>query len=133
MEEKKSSKKMGRPKIEINKKQFEKLCEFQCTEQEIADFFNCSIDTINNYCKKNYDMTFSDTFKKKSSKGKVSLRRNQFALSKKNSNMAIFLGKQYLGQKDIQTFDGGLSAPSLSIKVVDNSNLEKVLYEEEDK
>lgn len=133
MEEKKSSKKMGRPKIEINKKQFEKLCEFQCTEQEIADFFNCSIDTINNYCKKNYDMTFSDTFKKKSVKGKVSLRRNQFALSKKNSNMAIFLGKQYLGQKDIQTLDGNLSTPTLSIKVVDNSNLEKVLYEEEDK
>ena len=133
MEEKKSSKKMGRPKIEINKKQFEKLCEFQCTEQEIADFFNCSIDTINNYCKKNYDMTFSDTFKKKSVKGKVSLRRNQFALSKKNSNMAIFLGKQYLGQKDIQTLDGNLSTPTLNIKVVDNSNLEKVLYEEEDK
>ena len=133
MSEKKSSKKMGRPKIEINKKQFEKLCEFQCTEEEIADFFNCSIDTINNYCKKTYSMTFSDTFKKKSSKGKVSLRRNQFALSKKNSNMAIFLGKQYLGQKDIQTLDGILSTPTLSIKVVDNSNLEKVLYEEEDK
>ena len=30
----------------------------------------------------------------------MSLRRNQFELSKVNATMAIFLGKQYLGQSD---------------------------------
>ena len=45
-------------------------------------------------------MTFADTFKKYSSKGKVSLRAYQFALARKNAAMAIFLGKNYLGPTD---------------------------------
>ena len=93
--------KMGRPKKEINQEQFEKLCNIQCTENEIADFFECSVDTINNWCKETYDMTFSDTYKKYASKGKMSSRRMQFKLAEKNASMAIFLGKQYLGQKDV--------------------------------
>jgi hypothetical protein len=31
---------------------------------------------------------------------KIQLRRNQFDLSKKSAAMAIFLGKNYLGQRD---------------------------------
>lgn len=123
---------MGRPKIKIDKEEFEKLCAMQCTEEEIANFFDCSIDTINNYCKETYSETFSDTFKKKSASGKISLRRSQFKIAETNATMAIFLGKQYLGQKDVQTLDGGLSMPKLDITVTDNSNLEKVLYEEEE-
>ena len=30
----------------------------------------------------------------------MSLRRTQFKLAEKNPTMAIFLGKQYLGQRD---------------------------------
>ena len=89
--------KMGRPKTKIDKENFEKLCGLQCTEIEIADFFNCSIDTINNWCKETYGETFSDTFKKKSASGKRALRR-----------MAIFLGKQYLGQRDYVEEETGL-------------------------
>lgn len=92
--------KKGRPKIEIDKKTFEKLCSIQCTEIEIADFFNCSVDTIERWCKRIYGETFAEIFKKKSSKGKISLRRTQFRLAETNTSMAIFLGKQYLGQKD---------------------------------
>jgi hypothetical protein len=45
-------------------------------------------------------MTFSETYKNKSQLGKTSLRRMQFRLAEKNSSMAIWLGKQYLNQKD---------------------------------
>ena len=38
--------------------------------------------------------------KKYSAKGRTSLRRYQFKLAEKNAAMAIFLGKNYLGQKD---------------------------------
>lgn len=31
----------------------------------------------------------------------MSLRRMQWKLAEKNNSMAIFLGKQYLGQKDV--------------------------------
>lgn len=94
-------KKMGRPEVQINKNDFEKLCMLQCTEEEIAGFYDCSVDTINNWCKKTYGETFSETYKKKSSKGKMSLRRMQWKLAEKNASMAIFLGKQVLGQRDV--------------------------------
>lgn len=45
-------------------------------------------------------MTFSDTFAEKRKTGKISLRRMQWRLAEKNATMAIFLGKQYLGQRD---------------------------------
>lgn len=93
-------KKVGRPKTNIDKSNFEKLCQMQCTLEEIAGFFDCCDDTINNWCKEVYDDTFSGVYKKKSMAGKISLRRNQFKIAENNASMAIFLGKQYLGQRD---------------------------------
>lgn len=93
--------KMGRPRIEIDKDMFEKLCALFCTAVEIAGFFDCSDDTINMWCKRTYGETFAETFKKKCAPGKVSLRRKQYELAMGGSvPMAIFLGKQYLGQRD---------------------------------
>lgn len=91
----------GRPKKLIDKTQFEKLCGFQCTLEEIAGFFDCSMDTIERWCKREYKMTFAETYKKTSYMGKLTLRRAQFKLAEKNASMAIWLGKQYLGQKDV--------------------------------
>ena len=93
--------KTGRPKIQIDKRQFEKLCGMQCTLEEIAGFFDCSADTIERFCKREYKQTFADTYKKQSFAGKLTLRRAQFKLAEKNASMAIWLGKQYLGQKDV--------------------------------
>lgn len=91
---------MARPKKEINKDNFEKLCGMQCTLVEIAGFFDCCEDTIENWCKRTYQESFSDTYKKKSAAGKISLRRTQMRLAESSPAMAIFLGKQYLGQRD---------------------------------
>lgn len=92
--------KLGRPKKNIDVQQFEKLCGLQCTKEEIASFFNCSEDTIENFCKKQYKETFSAVFNKKRGLGKISLRRSQWKLAEKSPAMAIFLGKQYLNQTD---------------------------------
>lgn len=92
--------KMGRPRIQIDEEQFKKLCALQCTLEDIAGFFNCSEDTIENWCKRTFEETFSETFKKYSGAGKVSLRRMQFKLAEKSAAMAIFLGKNWLGQTD---------------------------------
>ena len=94
--------KMGRPKKEISKEQFEKLCGLQCTKDEIAGFFNCSPDTIENFCKATYKSTFSAIYKIYSAQGRISLRRYQFKLAEKSAAMAIFLGKNMLGQTDKQ-------------------------------
>ena len=93
--------KMGRPQKQIDRDQFEKLCGMLCTQEEIAGFFNCSPDTIERWCKREYNETFAVIYKKHSAKGKISLRRMQFKLAEKSASMAIFLGKNYLGQKDV--------------------------------
>ena len=91
---------MARPKKEIDKKTFEGLCNLQCTEEEICGFIGVTDKTLTKWCKQTYGMSFSDTFKKNSQGGKISLRRNQFRMAETNAAMAIFLGKQYLGQRD---------------------------------
>lgn len=105
--------KMGRPKAKINKDEFEKLCGFQCTLSEICDWFDVQDDTLNRWCKENYDgKTFSEVFKVKRGKGLVSLRRSQWNLAEKNAAMAIFLGKNYLGQRD-------------NVEIVDKTDINK--------
>lgn len=93
---------MGRPRIEIDREQFEKLCSIQCTINEIAGYFNCSVDTIERWCKREYKEGFADIYDKKRGVGKISLRRSQFRMAETNPTMAIWLGKQYLGQAERQ-------------------------------
>ena len=102
----------GRPRKEIDKKIFENLCGLQCTLEEIAGVFDCSVDTIERWCKREYRETFAEVYKKHSAKGKTSLRRIQFKLAEKSAAMAIFLGRNYLGQKnnDIETDEQTLQA-----------------------
>ncbi len=93
---------MARPRKEIDKDQFMKLCGIQCTLEEIASWFKCSEDTIERWCKRELKMSFADSFKTFSADGKISLRRTQFKMAEHNVSMAIWLGKQYLGQSDHQ-------------------------------
>ena len=86
----------------IDKKVFENLCGIKCTLAEICDAFDVEDDPLNSWCKKTYGTTFSEVFTVKRGKGQISLRRMQWKLAEKNSAMAIWLGKQYLNQKDRQ-------------------------------
>lgn len=100
-EEELMAKKTGRPKIEIDWEDFEKLCILQCTEEEIASFFGCSADTISRRVTEEYKMSFAMLFEGYKRKGRISLRRLQWQAAKKGSvQMLIWLGKQYLAQKD---------------------------------
>lgn len=91
---------MARPRAEIDKNQFENLCAMMCTEDEIAGFFGVSVDTLQRWCKRTYDKGFENIYRDKQARGKIALRRYQMKLAEKSSIMAIFLGKQYLGQVD---------------------------------
>lgn len=89
---------MARPRAEIDKTNFEKLCSLMCTEEEIAGFFDVSVDTLQRWCKRTYCKGFEAIYSLKNAKGKIVLRRYQMQLAEKYPAMAIFLGKQYLGQ-----------------------------------
>ena len=96
---------MPRPRKEIDIKQFENLCGLQCTKEEIGGWFETTDKTLESWCKRTYNAGFSDVFREKRGKGKISLRRAQFRLAEKNAAMAIWLGKQYLGQKEPDSKD----------------------------
>lgn len=101
---------MARPKKELDKEQFEKLCHMHATQIEICEFFNVDENTLNRWCKRTYKAGFSQVFKQKRQGGKMSLRRKQWNLAEKNASMAIFLGKNYLGQSDNPNEEHGTSA-----------------------
>lgn len=92
---------MARPRKEIDQKQFENLCGLQCTLEEICGWFGVTDKTLDGWCKRTYRASFSEVFRQKRGLGKVSLRRSQWRLAEKNASMAIWLGKQYLGQRDV--------------------------------
>ena len=92
---------MARPKKEIDRSSFEGLCGLQCTKEEICSFLNVTDKTLDRWCKETYHKGFSDIFREKRKIGKISLRRSQWRLAEKNVTMAIFLGKQYLGQREV--------------------------------
>ena len=115
--------KMGRPRKQIDKTEFEKLCFLQCTRNEFWSWFDVNEDTLNKWCKENYDgKTFSAVFKEKRENGLISLRRTQFQLAEKSPAMAIFLGKNLLGQTDkveqTQTINGAV--PTVQVYLPDN-------------
>ena len=114
---------MGRPRKQIDKTEFEKLCFLQCTEREFCSWFDVSDETLNKWCKENYDgRTFLDVFKEKRENGLISLRRTQFQLAEKSPAMSIFLGKNLLGQTDkveqTQTINGAV--PTVQVYLPDN-------------
>lgn len=102
-------KKVGRPQKTFDKSIFEELCNIQCTHEEIANVLHTTKDTLYVWCEREYGDNFSTIYKKYSDGGKISLRRMQFNLAEKNPAMAIWLGKQYLGQKDIQVVESSIN------------------------
>ena len=92
----------GRPEKPIDYNQLQKLCAIQCTGEECASLLECSYEHLNNQLKKDGHGGFLDYFKKHSATGKASLRRRQYKAAVEDGNvpMMIWLGKQYLGQKE---------------------------------
>ncbi len=85
----------GRPKKQLDYDMIEKLALIQCTQDEIASCLGVNVKTLR------ADERFVDLYKMGQEKGKMSLRRWQYDCAKKgNSSMLIWLGKQYLGQKE---------------------------------
>lgn len=87
---------MGRPKKEIDYEVVEKLASIMCTQEEIENYLGISVRTLQR------DEEFCRIYKKGLDNARSSLRRMQFKQAETNPTMAIWLGKQYLGQRDKQ-------------------------------
>ena len=109
-------KKGGRPRKSIDHALAERLASIMCTEDEIASILGVSVRTLQR------DEEFCRVYKKGMDAGRASIRRTQFKLMNDgNATMAVWLGKQYLGQKDQIQNDVDVNQP---IKlVVDDTDL----------
>jgi hypothetical protein len=111
----------GRPVKNLDQKLFEKYCKYGSTLEEVADYFEVDVNTVNAWCKRTYGTTFSEVYKKHASWINMSLRGAQIrsALGQEARTeimpdgtrieykgfqpsipMQIWLGKQRLGQVD---------------------------------
>lgn len=97
----------GRPQKEFDKKTFEDLVGLGCTQEEICWYFRdesgkpANVDTLSRWCVRNFGVNFQEYSRQNSlMAAKIRLRRIQFKLAENSTPMAIFLGKQYLGQRD---------------------------------
>ena len=90
----KNKKGAGRPKIIVDIEILKNLASIGCPDYEIASVLNVSARTLN----RNY-AEIIDQFREK---GKASLRKKMWdkAVKKDNTNMQIFLSKNYLGMSD---------------------------------
>ena len=90
---------MARPEAQIDLAELEKLCGMQCTDEEIAAFFNVSTRTIE---RRRKVQRFSEVMDRAKAKGRVSVRRSLFRMAAKdNVAAAIFLSKNLLGYRDV--------------------------------
>lgn len=106
----------GRPKKVIDYGLVEKLANIQCTEAEIAEILEISTRTLQK------DSEFLRTYKKGLESGKSSLRRLQWrAAEKGNPTMLVWLGKQYLNQKDKSEIEQHNKNTEMPTIVVDDS------------
>lgn len=93
--------KRGPRPIELDWEEVGKLAQFQCTQEEVAWFYEVSVDTLERACKRQLNLKLADflTQKRLIGRSKLRVKQMQVALSG-NVPMLIFLGKQYLGQSD---------------------------------
>ena len=94
----------GPKPVQINWDEFDKLVSYQCTQVEIASFFDCSVDLLEKACLRDRGVKLSEIWDKRKFSGKVRLRKVQFEIAESKgtgaATMAIFLGKVILNQND---------------------------------
>jgi hypothetical protein len=88
---------VARPESRIDLVELEKLCNMQCTDEEIAAFFGINKRTI---VRRRKVAKFREIMDRGKAKGRISVRRHLFRMaSKDNVAAAIFLAKNLLGYR----------------------------------
>ena len=94
---------MSRKPVPIDLDELEKLAAMHCTQDEVASWFGISQPAI---CKKLQREPFKSRWERGWSKGNISLRRAQMQQAEQgNGTMLVWLGKQWLGQRDTQRLE----------------------------
>lgn len=91
------------------------LAAIQCTKQEAAAVFGVTWQTFHNFLNRHDEV--KRIWDDGKPAGRASLRRKQFVMAEKSAPMAIWLGKQYLEQRDKVDVAGPNGGPLQSVNV----------------
>lgn len=106
-------------KIEIDIDQLERLGRLHCTLEEVAAVFGIARVTVQRFLEQ---PKYREAFDRGKGKGKITLRRLQLKMARAgNPAMGIWLGKQILGQRDVQRLE--VSGPDQQPVQVESVNL----------
>jgi hypothetical protein len=98
---KRKRRKIGRPKIAVNKANLLRLSKLQCTMEELAAFFEVSLDTMKRRLK---EPELREIWDRGKALGMLSIRRRQFQLmllpNSAGVQMTVHLSKFHLGQTE---------------------------------
>jgi len=91
---------VGRPRTEIDVDKLRSICLLNCTMPEIAAYLEIPLRTLEDKVRENSE--YQAIIKEGRERGKLSVRRKQFQIMESDNSvtMAIWLGKQLLGQRD---------------------------------
>lgn len=88
----------GRKKVQLNWDEVNKLISYQCTQEEVAAFFDITVDTLVRCVEDDFGLSISDFWSKKKAVGRLKLRKLQLALVERGgpgaATMAIWLDKK---------------------------------------
>lgn len=92
---------MGRPAIKIDEDQLRSIMRMKPTLKDVANFFRCSEDTIENYIKAKWGKRFSEFRDENMVFTRFNLIRTAIAKAEKGDNvMLIFCLKNLCGWRD---------------------------------
>jgi hypothetical protein len=98
---KKHKSKAGRPKIIVDWNKVNKYLQAQCNGTGIASLLGISPMTLYRACERKFKVNFEAYSSQKKAEGKELLRGKQFQTAMEgDKTMLVWLGKQYLEQKD---------------------------------
>lgn len=97
-----AKKKQGRPVFELDDKNFDVAIQLPMIKADICLLMGgCSEDTIEKYVKKRFGKTFSELQSERRQHFRKNILGKQYELAMKgNVGLLIWLGKNYLGQRD---------------------------------
>lgn len=95
------AKKQRRTTVKLS--QIRQLSVLQCTEAEAAAVLGVSVTTFKEMIR--IDQKAKKAWEYGREIGRMRIREKQFLLADRHPQMAIWLGKQYLGQSDVQVLE----------------------------
>lgn len=105
-----------------------KLASIQCSAGEVADVMGWTYEGLCRVSQEVFKRPLDEVLEVWRNYGRSSLRRTQWTMAQKSPQMAIWLGKQYLKQKDAHSLEhsGGVAT-----NVVQYGDKPALTYEQE--